>query len=244
MELLLLPFIVAALWLALRNRSVFAAGALALATGAKLWPALLLPYLLRREIGRPGRLAAMLGFFGGLVGLALLPLLWSGLHGDSGLRAYAGYWQMNDSLYLILHAAASRLVPEHSHAVTRAAVAVLLLALVSWFVVSPTTDKRQLTERVLWTVAALFLLSPTQFPWYALWFLPLLAVHPSPGLLLLTVLLPLYYLRFPMQALGRADWFDYGLVWLQFVPVYMLLAWEWWRRRYRKSGEKVECHAE
>jgi hypothetical protein len=53
--------------------------------------------------------------------------------------------------------------------------------------------------------------------------LPFLAVRPRFSLLLLTALLPLYYLRFRFVALDRVGVFDHGIVWLEYGPVWILL---------------------
>jgi hypothetical protein len=85
-------------------------------------------------------------------------------------------------------------------------------------------------RRCLMAIAALFLLSPTQFPWYYTWMLPLLAVSPRLSLLLLTFLLPLYYLRFYFVSLDNVGLFDNWLVWIEYVPVWILLVGESLRR--------------
>lgn len=83
----------------------------------------------------------------------------------------------------------------------------------------------------LWIIAALFFLTPAAYPWYWLCMLPLLAVRPSPGLLILTITLPLYYLRFPLGEVDGSAWFDYGVVAIEFAPAFTLLAWEGLRHR-------------
>ena len=107
----------------------------------------------------------------------------------------------------------------------------LLAALLLWLARKPITDGLDLCQRCLWALAALFLLSPAQFPWYYVGLIPFLAIRPRTSLLLLTVLLPLYYWRYLFLARGQVAVFDYGIVWLEFVPVWMLLAWEWWSSR-------------
>jgi alpha-1,6-mannosyltransferase len=84
-------------------------------------------------------------------------------------------------------------------------------------------------------VAALYLLSPTQFPWYYLWLLPFLTIHSQISFLLLTPLLSLYYMRFYFTARGMANIHDNGIVWVQFVPVWMMLIREWIRGRQRSG---------
>ena len=63
-----------------------------------------------------------------------------------------------------------------------------------WLVVltrRPLGNDEDFVRRSLFAVGGMFLLSPTQFPWYYTWLLPLLAVTPSLPLLLYTALLPL-----------------------------------------------------
>lgn len=241
MDVVILPFVAGALLLAVSHRPYWAAGALGLAAGVKLWPVLLLPVLLRQRMGQCSAMAGMSLLFAVVAGLSAAPFLMTGYDDSSGLRAYASGWQMNDSIFLVIHAAAGLASAEHAHLTARLIVAALLIGWVAWLCRVPADSGRALCERALWAVAALFLLSPTQFPWYWAWLAPLLAVRPSPGLLILTATLPLYYLRFPMRELGLAAWFDYGVVWIQFGPAFALLAWEAWRRTLRQRTGALEA---
>ena len=108
-----------------------------------------------------------------------------------------------------------------------AALAAIILGLCR----RPAKGPRDLAGRCLWAVAALFLLSPTQFPWYYIWVIPFLALTPRLALLLPVALLGLYYLRFPLAAAGHVGVFDYGVVFVEFVPVWVLLAVGFFRRR-------------
>jgi hypothetical protein len=159
-----------------------------------------------------------------------LPILIGRLDAGSGFTAYAQRWQMNDSAYLLMHEGAKLLSPDHAQSLARLIVAVVVLGVVMWCVrrIRPTFDGLVSGATVI--AATLFLLSPTQFPWYYLWLLPLLVLRPMWSLLALTVSLPLYYLRFPLDAMGHAAWFDYGIVWIEFIPIWLLLAWEVWCR--------------
>ena len=92
---------------------------------------------------------------------------------------------------------------------------------------TPLTDPGALCAKFTFIVAALFLLSPTQFPWYYTWLVPLLVLTPQVPLLLLTALLPIYYLRFYFAVRGEAVVFDLGIVWLEYAPVWILIGWKW-----------------
>lgn len=235
MEMALLPLIVAAVWLAVRWRIFASMIALALAVGAKLWPVLLLPALLWQRDRRWRQLTVGGGVFASLAALILWPMAWSRLDQEAGAVAYAATWQVNASLYQLFLWLAGWIVPADPQLAARITVGLLVLGWTIWLCRTPATDGRAVCERALWIVAGLFLLSPTQYPWYWLWLLPMLVVRPSPGLLVLTATLPMYYLRFPMRELDLSAWFTHGVVWLQFVPAYALLAVETWRR-IRRSG--------
>jgi alpha-1,6-mannosyltransferase len=98
-----------------------------------------------------------------------------------------------------------------------------LIIRIAW---APVTGSQDLMERVLVTIASLFLLSPSQFPWYLIWLQPLLCVRPVRGWLLATVLLPLYYVSFYFYATDRAWIFREVVVWAIWVPIWALLIWD------------------
>jgi alpha-1,6-mannosyltransferase len=234
MELTVLPFVVAALWLAVRCRLIASGVALAVAVGAKVWPVLLLPALLRQRGLSWRRAITAAGCFAVLSGLILSPMLLRSFDQDAGMRAYASSWQVNDTLYKGFHLIGGWMAPHNSHGAARLMVACVLLGWIVWLTRRPAPDRLAVCERALWITAGLFLLSPTQFPWYWLWLLPMLVIRPSPGLLVLTMMLPMYYLRFPLRELGYAAWSNHGLVWVQFAPAFILLAWEAWRTVKRR----------
>jgi alpha-1,6-mannosyltransferase len=232
MDLVVLPFVLGAVWLSVNKRYNLTAICLGLALGAKVWPALLLPVLLRPLFAQPRKLLAPLALFALISGAMFAPIWQAGLNDDSGFAAFMQHWQMNDSFFLLLLWGVNKLGSLVSldgamvQATARGIIGLLLISLLLWKVRRPARDAIDLCERCLVIIAALFLLSPVQFPWYALWLLPLLALRPRGSLLLLTVLLPLYYARFYFVARDRVQWFDYGLVWVEYVPVWFLLAWE------------------
>jgi hypothetical protein len=172
--------------------------------------------------------------------LIFLPVLAGGGGTDSGFSAYARRWEMNDSMYMVIHAAARAISAGHSHMVARVCIAALIGVLIILLARRPAEDTRAFFSKSLCITAALFLLSPTQFPWYYTWLLPFLVICPRASLLLLTVLLQLYYLRFDFVARGQMALFDNWIVWLEFTPVWLMLAWEWYRHR-RERPRTREC---
>lgn len=244
MDLLPLPFMLAALLFAARGRGLAAGGALGLAAAMKLWPILLLPLVLRTLWQRPVAAACAAGLGGGLFLASLWPILAAGLDRDSGLLAFSAGWAANDALFLgltWLFGTALQglgLFAASGDVAARLLVWALIAAAALWVARDVPRNLSDLCGRALFVVAALFLLSPAQFPWYAVWLLPLLALRPVPALLLLTPLLALYPLRFYFLAQGDLTRFDHGLVWLIWLPVWAALAWQF---RPRSLGRKRQA---
>jgi hypothetical protein len=169
-----------------------------------------------------------------------VPVRAAALDSSSGFVVYAQRWEMNDALFMIVKWCARSVLgvvgsdPAAAQFVARIFVFVILAAGIAWLTRRNVTDPRDMCERWLLVVAAIFLLSPTQYPWYCVWLVPFLAIRPRFSLLLLTALLPLYYLRFYLNARDQAAIFDRGIVWVEYVPVWLLLMREWYaaRRRY------------
>ena len=216
-----------------------------MAVGIKLWPIVLAPIILRRFLRKPKALIAALFLFVALIGIQALALASSFGMGDaSGLLAYGERWEMNDALFMVIRWCAQQFpgISTYDELATRLAV----VALVGFVVLLNTYKEKQTPgERyagALWVMTALFMLSPTQFPWYYTWVLPFLVFTPRPSLLLLTALLPLYYLRFYFKEINNVEAFDNGIVWLEFAPVWCMLIIE---KYYSRSGpEEVNVQAE
>lgn len=247
MDAIVLPFVLGALYLALRRRFGWAAFLLGLAVGAKVWPVLLLPILLRPLISQPRQLLRALLIFA-LMSIAMFYPIWqAGLESDAGFTAFSQRWQMNDSAFTLIVWSADHLGRwlQLSGAIVqplaRVITGLLLLAILLWRLRQQADDDTSVCENCLIVVATLFLLSPVQFPWYALWLLPYVTLRPRWSLMLLLVLLPVYYLRFFLVARGQAKLFDYGLVWLEFLPVWGLLAWEMLDARKLRIHRPVEA---
>ncbi|MFC1825362.1 glycosyltransferase 87 family protein [Thermodesulfobacteriota bacterium] len=245
MDLILFPFLLGTLLLALRHKTIWASATLGLAVGVKLWPAILLPVILRPVIGNKTKLIPSLILFASLSLAACLPFLFSGLDQTSGLASYGRYWEMNDALFMILHRIIQSIYSLfsisvwHSQSLTRLLALALLMLWTILLIREDDPDPAAMCRRCLIVVAVLFFVSPTQFPWYSLWLLPFLAIQPRPSLLALTALIPLYYLRYYLHARDMTTIFDNGIVWLEYIPVWLLMMREWYAQMYSPQRHGV-----
>jgi hypothetical protein len=227
MEAVVLPFVLLALWLAMRSRHVPAAVSLAFAVGAKLWPVLLLPLIVRGRSFNARQCIYAIVVFGAILALLVIPIWLGGLDERSGFFVYFSSWQTNSALFPALeHAVATVLSPDTAGVVARGVVALCLVVLAVLVSLKPIETPDDLIGRASLMVGALVLLSPAQFPWYAIWFAPFLAFRPWSGFLLLTVTIPLYYTDFFFLSRDRPEIFENVVVWIIWVPVWAALAFE------------------
>jgi hypothetical protein len=231
-DALLPPMILGAVLLSHRQRFALAGVCLALAAGVKLWPVLLAPLLMRPILFDLRRLVPAGMAMGGVLVLVAGPLMLSSLSAQSGLTAYAAGWANNNAPYAWTLAGLHTLFGEGA-AVERglrltlagAGAAISIAA-----ALRPPQGLPGLISGALLVSASVFYLSPAQFPWYAVWFLPLAALARNGPLLLASALLPVYYLFFPLWQTGRGDLFLYGAAFLHSVPVFAWLLWREVRR--------------
>ena len=237
MEVVLLPFVLLALLLTLKRRPVLAAASLAFAVGAKVWPALLLPLILRPIAGNRRALVAALAVFGGLCLLWLLPIAAGGFDESSGFVAYVERWKSNSALFPALETLSERafsligLDPAHAGVAVRFAIAAGLGLMSLLLARRDIAGADDLIGRTALLVAALVLFSPAQFPWYGLWLAPFLVFRPWWGFVLLAATVPLYYTAFHFSSTGQPHIFRNGVVWCIWAPVWIALASEWLLRR-------------
>jgi len=243
LDVLVFPFVLSAIIMASQNRYIRSTLTLIIGMGIKLWPAFLLPVILRPIISKPKKLLGTLVLAVISIGILFLPVYFSGLDQSSGFIAYSQSWQNNDSVFRML-IYISELGLDllgyqtfHKYTAARFLMVALIAVWIAFVTLGKTFKNEDLFKKSLFIIAFVFLISPTQFPWYATWLIPFLAIKPRFSLLLLTALLPLYYLRYYFEPRGEIEIFTNVVVWVEFVPVWILLIWEW-----RKNRALVPAH--
>lgn len=227
MEAVVLPFVLFALWMAMRSRLMASALALAIAAGAKIWPALLLPSVLRGRFFDARQVICASVLFAAVLAFWAIPIWLGGLDQQSGFMAYLSSWQTNSALFPALERAAATILPAGTAGpIARGVVAIGLAAIAVFVSLKPIETQDELMGRASLVVAALLLLSPAQFPWYAVWFAPFLCLRPWTGFLLLTATIPLYYAGFYFVGRDQLEAFGNVIVWIIWLPVWTALAFD------------------
>ncbi len=232
MEAVLIPVVLLALLLSLRQRWTLSAATLAIAAGIKVWPLILLPLILRPIWSQPRQLVAPLGLVIVLLAALSAPILASGLDASSGFVAYATYWKTNSALFPASEAGIRAVLnmigadAALAGSITRGlfagvlAIVAIIIAASSSVITAP----RDVMQRAALTVVALVLLSPAQFPWYMTWLLPLLVFLPLRGLLAVTAFVPGYYAAFHLHFNDTFDIYRGGLAAAIWIPIWLWLA--------------------
>ena len=210
-------------WALSRRKAILAGAALALAVSVKLWPLLLLPFLILAFRHERRLLSASSVIFVAIMGLIMI-LFYPALENvsDSGVIAYAQSWQHNAGLYrglnwLILQA--SPIINMDARLVTRAVAVILPFSISIWLACRTKMDVTSLAVTVGVVILSMLLLSPVLYPWYYLPILPLAAITRKWSFLILTLLLPMTYFSWETE---RLRW----LAWYVHIPAWVTLLWE------------------
>lgn len=222
MDILLAPFLIGTV-IAMRKNPYITAILLSAAAAIKIWPLLLAPIVFR-SWRRDLKVYMTSAFISAALSLVLLWPMISNLGETSGLSAYSAQWQRSSFLFPLLDSGLD-LITDNSGTFARITVALTLVGLSLWRgLLSPIGTLAQQPKELMLMTLALYLLSPTGFPWYLIWALIFMPFLPLYGLALLCVLTPLYYLRFGLGELGQYDIYTNWLIPLQFsLPIAVLI---------------------
>ena len=157
-------FVLAAVWMAKRERLHAAAALLAFGAAAKVLALVLVPFILRPI--RWTRWAT----FGGVLALLYLPFAWQGGSDLPTLLVFAREWEFNASVFALL-------TPPLPNAAARMVCAALFLAAAAWLYFRERDSGRNVPGDRLYGL--LLVLAPVVNPWYLLWVLPFAAIRPS-----------------------------------------------------------------
>lgn len=221
-DLFALLFTAISFYYLLKNENVIASITLALAVGFKLWPILLFPFYMRRLFNQKSKLFSSIAAFLIFTVVIFIPVLSAGWDENQGFMKYASNWINNAGFYTLLKDSIDlftnvfKIYYVCADCVARWITIGLMTITVLWLIRKPAKDNRELANKILIAVAIMFLISPTQFPWYFTWLVLPLVFSPKFSLLMYVFLIPLYHLNF----LGGY------FIYIQHIPVILLFIYE------------------
>lgn len=210
-------FLVCALYLVLRSRPI-KAGALIVAAGfTKGFAFLLLPLFIRRF---GVRFSAWVVAALAIMGLPLWFCFPEFLHGT---QQYLSTVHANSGLFYLINRLLIPVLPRSAFTMTAHISDVVVLAVLAWSVWTRPHSQAELIRRSVVVICACLLVTPTLFPWYVLWMLPLAVVQkerPSYAVIALTGSVGMMYLFYIDDTI-----FTWIRV-VEYLPFFLLLAIE------------------
>ena len=228
MDILLAPALIGTV-IAMRRHPFIAATTLAIAAAIKIWPLILAPIIFR-----PWRhnlkVYISCAFVVAILSLIMLWPMISTLGRDSGLAVYSTDWQRSSFLFPLLEKGLSLLTSDPGP-VARITIAATLVTLSLWRgLITPIGDLHNRPAELMLLTLALYLLSPTGYPWYLIWVLLFIPFKPLYGVAALCMMTPLYYVRFGLGEAGLYSIYTNWLTPLQFSLPMIVLLFEFLRR--------------
>ncbi len=228
---LMLPVLMAC-FLALKGRLISSSAMLAVAAGVKIWPVLLVAPLWRQMLAAPKQLFLSGIIFISILAIMILPVLLAGLKSHSGFVAFGGQWEASSAAYLVAQRFSDWVWPYWLDTyleipqVARLMLVLILICFMGLICLRAANGNVEILNRMFLVTVAIFLLSPSNAPWYFIWIAPFLCFFPSYGLMLAGALIPLHYSFFHLTTRGMADIYHEGVVWLIWIPVWGLMVLE------------------
>jgi len=236
MDVILLPFLIGSVLLAMKSRPLAGTACLSLAVAVKLWPALLLPTLLRAAPKYRTMLICIF-VFSVTTGVLMWPFAEQAFQSGAGVSAFSTTWERNAALFRVIVGGNQTLLDTlgiyqlDAGKIARVMVATMIAGIALCINVRKPVNDTLLVQRVIITISALLLLGPTLYPWYYAWLVPFLTVIPNRALLAFSVVLPLYRLQFHPWFLDHPHVFQNYVVWAEQGPVLIMLFFTWFRSR-------------
>ncbi len=222
MDILIFPFLLTAILFYYKKKTNIALVFSAAAASIKLWPAILIPLIFRNSITNIKKyltelLPALL-----IIAIMFLPVFLTTLDESLGFIKYASSWTNNDALFKVWHfliLSLNELLSLQMKCTlcfARWLTVILYLGMALFVLRKRISGNYDFNKKALLLAALFYLISPTQFPWYYTWILPLLVFYPMFSLVIYAAVLPLYQLNY------LSPYF----VWVQHMPILILFIFE------------------
>jgi alpha-1,6-mannosyltransferase len=222
MDLLLYPFIVGAILFYFKGRIITSASLMALAVGVKIWPIIFIPFILKKIIKNKKHLITAIFTVSGIIIIILFPIIITKLDNSLGFITYSKNWTNNESVFRLINIFIKQLINifqidyHCSLCATRWIVILFLTGVVIYLLKSKEKKNYDFVLKLFYLVAIMYLISPTQFPWYYTWILVILVLQPRLSFVIYTIFLPLYQLKYLLPT----------LVWVEHIPIIILFVLE------------------
>jgi hypothetical protein len=214
LEGVMLFFVLLCLLLTIRKRSFASVSSLALAASFKLYPAIILPAVLREKKYRGLLLFSMIFF------LVYLPYIGAGEKVVGFLPEYFG--NPNESFNLGLKAYLLEFFPGINPLLITGIFAAVVLCVAGAIWIRQKDTFSALKYAYILASLQILLTAASLHPWYVVWIIPFLVLFPSPAWFYLSFAVCLSYLAYGLPGEVVPGWIRHT----EYIPFFILLAAE------------------
>lgn len=233
MDLIMYPFILLGILFLLRNKIISSVSFFAVAIGVKIWPIIFIPFVLKKAIKNRKLFIFSSWTATGIIIILILPIIITKLDNSLGFITYSKNWTNNESIFQLVNLMIKQFIAlfninyHCSLCIARWVTILFFGSLIGYFLIKKERNENDSIQIFYYLVAIIFLISPTQFPWYYTWVLPLLVFTPRISFVAYAMLLPLYQLKYSTPF----------LVWVEHLPIIILFTIELINPRVRQLLE-------
>ena len=218
MDILMYPLLLLAVLMFMKQKYISSTSFLALSAGVKVWPIALIPIVLGKIFKDRKKFIIAIVTSGTIVLLLSVPIILTKLDDSLGFVTYTKNWTNNEAIFQLINLGVKEFVKlfeinyHCSLCAARWIVMVGFASFVLYLSVTSTNDSKQFILKSFLLITIMYLISPTQFPWYYTWALPFLVLNPRLSFIAYAAFLPLYQLKYN---------YPY-LIWVEHIPIVIL----------------------
>jgi len=218
MDILMYPLLLLAVLMFIKQKFISTTSLLALSAGVKVWPIAIIPIVLikifkNKKIFFIALISSVI-----IILLQIFPIVLTKLDDSLGFVTYSKNWTNNEAFFQLVNLGIKNIIKifdvdyHCSLCVARWSVMTIFGVLVVFLSFTATKDSKQFILKSFLLVSILYIISPTQFPWYYSWVLPFLVLNPRLSFIIYAAFLPLYQLKYNYPF----------LIWIEHIPIIAL----------------------
>lgn len=218
MDILMYPLLLLAVLMFMKQNYISSTTFLALSAGVKVWPIALIPIVLSKLFKDKKKFIIALVTSGTIVLLLSIPIIITKLDDSLGFVTYTKNWTNNEAIFQLINLGIKEFISlfeinyHCSLCVARWIVMVGFASFVLYLTISSTNNNKHFILKSFLLISIMYLVSPTQFPWYYTWALPFLVLNPRLSFIIYAVFLPLYQLKYSYPV----------LIWVEHIPIVIM----------------------
>ena len=227
MDIIMYPLIIGSIIFYVNKKFIASSNLFALSFGVKVWPIVFIPFVLKRLLHNRKKLFIAIISSGIIILIMAFPIILTKLDDSLGFVTYSKNWTNNEAFFQLVNISVKSIIKFFnihyycSLCVSRWVIIIGYFSFIVYLLSKKIDTNQQFINLLFLAVSVLYLISPTQFPWYYTWVLPLLVVNPRLSFILYAAFLPLYQLKYHFPI----------LVWFEHLPIIIIFILELFNKK-------------